>query len=214
MNTAPSAQRSTAAVVVQSLLWLWLIGLSVIVTLGYFAINDQTDQKRLDSRLQRLEAQAAGLAETIEAIQQRPAVATAADLKDTRQILEARAAQVEKSLSSYAAADDLQALRTEVEQIKAHQAAARATAPAQPRASRTPAASKTEPPPLPFRVVGAELRAGQRSVSVAPSTGDFTPAQLQVLLPGDAVGPWRLQAIEGNTAVFQAGNQTRRVAIP
>ena len=71
-----------------------------------------------------------------------------------------------------------------------------------------------EPPPLPFRVVGAELRAGQRSVSVAPSTGDFTPAQLQVLLPGDAVGPWRLQAIEGNTAVFQAGNHTRRVAIP
>ena len=35
-----------------------------------------------------------------------------------------------------------------------------------------------------------------------------------MLLPGDAVGPWRLQAIEGNTAVFQAGNQTRRVAIP
>lgn len=86
--------------------------------------------------------------------------------------------------------------------------------PAQPRASRPAAASKAEPPPLPFRVVGAELRAGQRSVSVAPSTGDFMPAQLQVLLPGDAVGPWRLQAIEGNTAVFQAGNQTRRVAIP
>lgn len=85
---------------------------------------------------------------------------------------------------------------------------------AQRRASRTSAASKTELPPLPFRVVGAELRAGQRSVSVAPSIGDFTPAQLQVLLPGDAVGPWRLQAIEGNTAVFQAGNQTRRVAIP
>ena len=198
MNALHPAQRSTAAVVVQSLFWLWLIGLSVIVALGYLAMRDQTDQERLDSRLQRLEAQATGLAETIEAIQQRPAVATAADLKDTRQILEARAAQVEKSLSSYAAADDLQALRTEVEQIKAHQAAA----------------SKTEPPPLPFRVVGAELRAGQRSVSVAPSTGDFTPAQLQVLLPGDAVGPWRLQAIEGNTAVFQAGNHTRRVAIP
>ncbi len=214
MNAPQHAQRSTAAVVVQSLMWLWLIFLSVFVALGYQALSDQADQERLDSRLQRLEAQATGLAETIEAIQQRPAVATAADLKDTRQILEARAAQVEKSLSSYAAADDLQALRTEVEQIKAHQAAARATAPAQPRASRTPAASKTEPPPLPFRVVGAELRAGQRSVSVAPSSGDFTPDQLQVLLPGDAVGPWRLQAVEGNTAVFQAGDQTRRVAIP
>ena len=213
MNAPQPAQRSTAAVVVQSLMWLWLIGLSVLVAVGYQAMNDQADQDRLDSRLQRLEAQATGMAETIEAIQQRPAVATAADLKDTRQILEARAAQVEKSLSAYAAADDLQALRAEVEQVKARQTAARAAAPAQPR---TPgkSAAKPEPPPLPFRIVGAELRAGERSVSVAPSSGDFTPDQLQVLLPGDAVGAWRLQAVEGNTAVFQVGDQTRRVAIP
>ena len=216
MNSPQPAHRSTAAVVVQSLLWLWLIGLSVFVALGYQTMNDQADQERLDSRLQRLEARSAGLVESIEAIQQRPAVATAADLKDTRQVLEARAAQVEKTLSGYAAADDLQALRAEVEQIKARQTAApvpRAAAPAQPRASGK-AAAKPEPPPLPFRVVGAELRAGQRSVSVAPSSADFTPDQLQVLLPGDALGPWRLQAIEGNTAVFQAGDQTRRVAIP
>ena len=213
MNAPQPAHRSTAAVVVQSLMWLWLIGLSVLVALGYQTMNDQADQERLESRLQRLEAQATGLAETVEAIQQRPAVATAADLKDTRQILEARAAQVEKSLSAYASADDLQALRAEVEQIKARQTAARAAAPAQPRTRNKPAA-KPEPPPLPFRIVGAELRAGERSVSVAPSSGDFTPDQLQVLLPGDAVGPWRLQAVKGNTAVFQAGDQTRRVAIP
>ena len=216
MNAPQASRRPAAAVVVQSLLWLWLIGLSVFVALGYQTMNDQADQERLDSRLQRLEARSAGLVESIEAIQQRPAVATAADLKDTRQVLEARAAQVEKTLSGYAAADDLQALRAEVEQIKARQTAApvpRAAAPAQPRASGK-AAAKPEPPPLPFRVVGAELRAGQRSVSVAPSSGDFTPDQLQVLLPGDAVGPWRLQAVEGSTAVFQAGDQTRRVAIP
>ncbi|ELY3880556.1 hypothetical protein ACSETR_03925 [Pseudomonas aeruginosa] len=213
MNAPQPAQRSTAAVVVQSLMWLWLLGLSVLVALGYQVMNDQVDQKRLDTRLQRLEAQATGLAETMEAIQQRPAVATAADLKDTRQILEARAAQVEQSLSGYAAADDLQALRAEVEQIKSRQTAARAAAPTQPRAANK-AASKPEPPPLPFRIVGVELRAGERSVSIAPSSGDFTPGQLQVLLPGDAVGQWRLQAVEGNTAVFQAGDQSRRVAIP
>ena len=213
MNAPQASRRPAAAVVVQSLMWLWLIGLSVLVALGYQTMNDQADQERLDSRLQRLEAQATGLAETVEAIQQRPAVATAADLKDTRQILEARAAQVEKSLSAYAAADDLQALRAEVEQVKARQTAARAAAPAQPRTRNKPAA-KPEPPPLPFRIVGAELRAGERSVSVAPSNGDFTPDQLQVLLPGDAVGPWRLQAVEGSTAVFQAGDQTRHVAIP
>jgi hypothetical protein len=213
MNTVPSAQHSTAAVVVQSLLWLWLLGLSVIVALGYFAMNDQADQEQLDFRLQRLEAQAGGLAETIEAIQQRPAVATAGDLKDTRQILEARAVQVERTLSGYAAADDLQTLRTEVEQIKAYRTAARIATTAQPRTPSKPAA-KPEPPPLPFRIIGTELRAGQRSVSVAPGRGDFTPDQLQVLLPGDAVGPWRLQVIEGNAAVFRAGEQTRRVAIP
>lgn len=214
MNALQSSRRPTAAVVVQSLLWLWLLGLSVIVALGHQAMSDQADQERVDSRLQRLEAQAVALAEAVEVTQQRPALATAANLQDTRQILEARAAQVEKTLSGYAAADDLQALRAEVERIKARQAVARATALAQPRAPRLPTASKAEPPPLPFRVVGAELRASQRSVSVAPSTGNFTPDQLQVLLPGDAVGPWRLKAIEGNAAVFQAGDQTRRVAIP
>ncbi|MFN3045765.1 hypothetical protein ACK3HP_04190 [Pseudomonas alloputida] len=213
MNAPQPVQRSTAAVVVQSLMWLWLIGLSVLVALGYQAMNDQADQDRLDSRLQRLEAQVTGLAETIETIQQRPAVATAADLKDTRQILEARAAQVEKALSGYAAADDLQALRAEVEQLKTRQTAARAAAPAQPRAPGK-AAARPEPLPLPFRIVGAELRAGQRSVSVAPSNGHFTPDQLQVLLPGDAIGLWRLLAVEGNTVVFQAGDQTRRMAIP
>lgn len=213
MNAAQSPRRPITAVVLQSLMWLWLISLSVFVALGYRAVNEQADQKRLDTRLQRLEAQAVGLAEAIEAIQQRPAVATAADLKDTRELLEARAAQVETTLSGYAAADDLQALRTEVEQIKTRQTVARAAAPAQPRSPSRPTA-KPEPPPLPFRIVGAELRAGQRSLSVAPSAGSYTPDQLEVLLPGDALGPWRLQAVEGNTAVFQAGDQTRRVAIP
>ena len=213
MNTAQAPRRPISAVVLQSLMWLWLISLSVFAALSYQTMNDQADQTLLDSRLQRLEAQAVGLAETIEAIQQRPVVATAADLKDTRERLEARAAQVETTLSGYAAADDLQALRAEIGQIKARQSTVRAAAPAQPRSPSRPTA-KPEPPPLPFRIVGAELRAGQRSLSVTPNNGNFTPDQLQVLLPGDAVGPWRLQAVEGNTAVFQAGDQTRRMAIP
>ncbi|MBG5754452.1 hypothetical protein I5E65_15750 [Pseudomonas aeruginosa] len=212
MNAPQSLRRPTAAVVVQSLLWLWLIGLSVFVALGYQAMNDQTDQQRLDSRLERLNAQVIGLAETTQALQQRPAAATVAGLQDARQALEARVAQVEQALVSHAAADDLQVLRAEVEQIKTLQTAARAAALAQPSTTRKPATKHA--PPLPFRVIGAELRAGQRSVSIAPHAGNFTPDQLQVLLPGDAIGLWRLQAIEGSTAVFQAGGHTRRMAIP
>ncbi|NMG02993.1 hypothetical protein [Azoarcus taiwanensis] len=213
MNIPQPVQRSTAAVVVQSLLWLWLVGLSVFVLLGYQALNDQTTQERLNTRLQRIEAQVAGLTETTQSLQRRPAAATAANLQDTRQAMEARIAQIEQELSSRVATEDLDALRAEVEQIKARQAVARAPAPAQPRSSR-PAVAKAEPPPLPFRVIGTELRAGHRSVSIAPSTGNFTASQMQVLLPGDAVGSWRLQGIEGSTAVFQTDGQTRRVAIP
>ena len=215
MNTSQSSRRPTAAVVVQSLLWLWLICLSVLVVLGYQTMSDLADQERLGTRLQRLEAQVAGLAETTQTLQQRPAAATATVLQDARQALEARIAQFEQALSGRATADDLQALRAEVAQINVRQTAARATVPAQPRAPGKPAPAKPEPPPpLPFRVVGAELRAGQRSVSVAPGAGDFTPDQLQVLLPGDAVGPWRLLAIDGNAAVFQIDGQVRRLAIP
>ncbi|EPG2413649.1 hypothetical protein MBN93_004035 [Klebsiella pneumoniae] len=213
MNIPQSAQRSTAAVVVQSLLWLWLVFLSVLVLLGYGTMSDLADQERVDSGLQRLEAQVAGLAETTQTLQQPPAAATAAELQDTRQALEARIAQVEQALGARAAAEDIQALRAEIEQLKARQTTVRAPAPTQPRLSK-PFAAKPVPPPMPFRVVGAEMRAGLRSVSVAPSEGDLTADQIQVLLQGDAVGPWRLQAIEGSAAVFQAGEQTRRVAIP
>ncbi len=211
MNNAPRpSQCSTAAVIVQSVLCLWLIGLSVFVALSHQAMNGLADQERVDSGLQQLEAQVVGLTETV---QQRPATATAAELQHIRQALEARIAQVEQALGGHASNDDLQALRAEVEQAKARQATVRAAVPAQPR-SPSKAAAKPEPFPLPLRIVGAELRAGQRSLSVAPATGEFTADQVHVLLPGDAVGPWRLQAIEGNTAVFQAGEQTRRLAIP
>ena len=214
MNAAQPLRRPTAAVVLQSLLWLWLLGLSVFAILGHQTMTDQADQQQLDVRLQRLEAQVTGLAETTRALQQQPAAATAAGLQDTRQALEARIAQIEQTMGGHATADDVLALRKEVEQIRARQTTPRATTPAQRRSPSQPVTAKPEPPPLPFRIVGAELRAGQRSLSVAPNNGNFTPDQLEVLLPGDAVGPWRLQAVEGNSAVFQTGDQTHRMAIP
>ncbi|MGE4593369.1 hypothetical protein [Alcaligenes sp.] len=216
MIDSHSLRHPTTTVVMKSLLWLWLIGLSIFVAFGYQAMNDQADQQRLDSGLQRLEAQVSALSETTQALQQRPAAATLAGLQDTRQALEARIVQVEQALGNHATAVDLQALRGEVEQIKTHQTTAPVTRVVAPTKPHPPSKStpKAEPPRLPFHVIGTELRAGQRSVSVAPSTRGFAPDQLQVLLPGDAVGPWRLQTIEGSTAVFQVGRHTRRVAIP
>lgn len=159
MNTAQAPRRPISAVVLQSLMWLWLISLSVFAALSYQTMNDQADQTLLDSRLQRLEAQAVGLAETIEAIQQRPVVATAADLKDTRERLEARAAQVETTLSGYAAAEDLQRF------VRKSSRSRHAQAPCVPQ--RPPSrAHRAGPPPN-------QNRRHCRSASSAPN---FAPA--------------------------------------
>ncbi|RNL04146.1 hypothetical protein C9407_11600, partial [Xanthomonas vasicola pv. vasculorum] len=60
-NAWQPSRRATAAVVVQSLLWLWLISLSVFTAVNYQAMSDLTDLKQVDSGLQRLQAQVAGL---------------------------------------------------------------------------------------------------------------------------------------------------------
>ena len=92
----------------------------------------------------------------------------------------------------------------------------RQTAARTPAAPRPARATTTAPAqvPFPFRLIGAELRAGQRAVSIAPATDPLSAGQIQVLLPGEHAGRWQLQTIDGNTAVFQAGDQTRRLAIP
>ena len=216
MKAPQAVSRSTAAFAVQILLWAWLIGLSVIVGLGYRVMTELADWERVDTglrQLQVLEARVTELADGMQALEARPAPATAAELQAVRQALEPRIGHVEQAQESRATTDDLQALRNELEQIRAHQATARTAAPPQVRSPK-PAAATPRVAPFPYRVVGAELRAGQRSVSIAPATGEITAGQLQVMLPGDVVGQWRLQAIDGNTAVFQAGGQTRRLAIP
>jgi hypothetical protein len=213
MSSPQSARRPTAAVVVQSLLWLWLIGLSVFVALGYQAMSDQADQERLDSRLQRLEAQATGLAETIEAIQQRPAVATALTSKTPanpgstrgpgREIAERLCRRRRPSgaarggRADQGAPDRRACRRTRPAARIAHvrRLQDRTAAAAVPRRRRRTARRPAQ------RV----RRAEHRGLHARPASGAAAR---------DAVGPWRLQAIEGNTAVFQAGDQTRRVAIP
>ena len=133
-------------------------------------------------------------------------------MQDTRQRLEADIARLEQSLAGYATEAALQTLHSEVEQLKAQRQTAART-PAAPRPAR---ATTTAPAqvPFPFRLIGAELRAGQRAVSIAPATDPLSAGQIQVLLPGEHAGRWQLQTIDGNTAVFQAGDQTRRLAIP
>lgn len=155
----------------------------------------------------------AEIADANRVLQERPAPATAAALQELRQTLDSRAAQLDQSLATRAAQEDLIALRADLEQIRVRQTAARSNATSKPRAVLQTTAKPVEVL-MPFRVIGSELRAGQRTVSIAPASGDLSASQILVVLPGESVGPWRLEDIDRNTAVFRAGEQTRRLAIP
>jgi len=217
MNAPRVSRRISAAVVVQTLFFCWLLGLSVAMVQGYRAVNQLAEQVQTSVESQQvlaLEARVAELAASIQMLEAKPEPATAATLQDVQQALHARIAQIEQGLAVFAIADDVQALRNDIEQTKARLAAVRVVSLPAPRRPVKPAVVAPQPEPFPYRVVGVELRAGLRSVLVAPVTGGFNADQIQVLLPGDVIGGWRLQAIDGNTAVFQSGEQVRRMAIP
>ncbi|PLC52894.1 hypothetical protein CR155_15945 [Pollutimonas nitritireducens] len=216
MSSAQRTSRGTFNVGLQVLLWVWLVVLSVLVGTGYRAMAGLAQQARVDSglrQIQVLEARMAELVESVQMLEAQPEPATVAALHQTRQHLEARLTRMEQTLADHSVAEELQALRTEVEQMKTRSQPA-LIVPPPPTKPATPVAAVAKPSPFPFRVVGSEMRAGQRSVSVAPVKGDLTADKIQVVLPGEAVGQWRLHAIEGNTAVFQNGKQTRRLVIP
>jgi len=214
MNTS----RISVAIVMQTLISCWLLGLSVAVVLGFRTVHQLSEQVQTSVASQQvlaLETRVAELAGNIQALEAKPEPATVTALQDARQTLQANIARLEQGLSAFATADDVLALRDEIKQVKARQATARtAPPPALRRPAPKPAVVTPQPEPFPYRVVGVELRAGLRSVLVAPASGEITPGQIQVLLPGDVLGAWRLQGIDGDTAVFQSGEQIRRMAIP
>jgi len=221
MNAPRISLRMNPDVIARMVIWLWLLGLSVVVMLGFRTVNQLAEQVQSTVESQQvlaLETRVAELANNIQALEAKPASATTAALQDVQQTLHARLAQIEQGLSAFVTTDALQTLRDEITQIntqlKARQAAARAAPPAPPRRPAKPAVVTPQPEPFPYRVVGVELRAGLRSILIAPATGAVAANQIQVVLPGDALGSWHLQAIDGNTAVFQSGEQIRRMTIP
>ncbi|WP_269495595.1 hypothetical protein [Castellaniella sp. S9] len=216
MNGAQRNSRGTVTVGLQILLWVWLVVLSILVGTGYRTMAGLADRAHVDSSLRQvqvLQARIAELADSVQMLQAQPESATVAVLHEMRQRLETRLTRMEQALADRSAAEELQALRIEVEQMKTHSQSTPTVPPPQTKPV-TPVAATVKQSPFPFRVVGSEMRAGQRSVSVAPVKDELTADKIQVVLAGETVGQWRLQAIEATTAVFQNGKQTRRLVIP
>ncbi|WP_237027546.1 hypothetical protein [Pectobacterium carotovorum] len=202
--------------IIRLLIWVWLGVLTALAVLNYRATADLVKREQVDASLQQvqvMEGRLTELADSIQALEARPVPASATALRSMQQSLETRIAQMEQKQENYASTQVVQTLRDELAQLKSQQKAAIQSAPTTSRTTN-PAATAPRKMPFPFRIRGLELRAGQRMVSIAPASGEPAPEQIQLVLPGETVSQWRLETIDGDTAIFSRAGQTRRLAIP
>ncbi|MCL6324690.1 MULTISPECIES: hypothetical protein [Pectobacterium] len=216
MNNAPTRLKRTAAAVSWFLIYAWLSVLTVFIGLSYHAIADLAERKQVDASMQQirvLEESVTELADSMQVLQTHTPPVSATALRELQQHVENRLAQIEQMQENQASTQAVQTLRDELERLKSQQAVAR---PSPPTTHSTVSPAATEPRKMPFhfRILGLELRAGQRMVSLAPTSGKLSSNQIQLVSLGETVDQWRLDAIEGDTAIFSRAGQTRRLAIP
>lgn len=188
---------------------VWLALVSVLAIVNSVALSRLAEQDRAsaqDAHVQALVARVSDLERQAEAAARQPKAIAQADFETARQALEARLAQVEQAQTP---TGDLDALGSRISEIEAR--LKKTAAPSPVRRPAEPALPKVPEPP--FKVLGVELRGGQRFLSVsAPNASSVLDVWL--LREGDAAGPWVLQAIEPRAAVFRVDGQTQRIALP
>ncbi|MFZ4823937.1 hypothetical protein ACL6MW_19765 [Pseudomonas putida] len=193
----------------------WLLLISAAVVIDHVALSGlaaQVEASATSLQVTVLEQRLAELAQQVEHAQQQPDALPQARYEAERRTLEQRLSAIEESIDSHPAADNLLPLQARIEQLEARLSAPHPAPPAVPRPrSAAPAKPKAIEPP--FRVIGAELRAGERFLSILPATSDAL-SQVRLLRPGEAEADWHLEAIESNTAVLRHGNDSRRLPIP
>ncbi|POE37801.1 hypothetical protein [Pectobacterium odoriferum] len=216
MNNAPTSLKRTAAAVSWFLIYAWLSVLTVFIGLSYRTIAELAERKQVDASMQQirvLEESVTELADSMQVLQTHTLPASATALRELQQNLENRLAQIEQMQENQASTQAVQTLRDELERLKFQQAVARPS-PSTTHRTASPAATTPRKMPFPFRILGLELRAGQHMVSLAPASGKLSSNQIQLVSLGETVDQWRLDAIEGDTAIFSRAGQTRRLAIP
>ncbi|AWL00816.1 hypothetical protein GRH76_28940 [Pseudomonas aeruginosa] len=192
--------------------WLLLISaVALIDSVGLSRLAEQTQGSAQDAQVRALGLRVADLERQTEAHERRPAPISQAEFATARQALDERMTRLEEAAETRALAVDLQTLQARVNGIETRLEKARQVASvARPRA---PVATKPEVPEPPFRVLGVELRGGERFLSIT-STAAALLAGARLLRAGDAEGGWQLQSIEAQAGVFQVNGQTQRVAVP
>lgn len=215
MTTMPGSESRPHGLLMRVAIITWLLLISAAVVIDHVALSGlaaQVESRAPGLRVAVLEKRLAELAQQVAHVQQQPAALPQARYEAERRALELRLEVIEESLGTSPAADNLLPLQARIEQLEARLSA---PVPVPQTPSRQRAAAPTKPKAVepPFRVIGAELRAGERFLSILPASSDAL-AQVRLLRPGEIEAGWHLLAIEGNTALFRHDDDTRRLPIP
>lgn len=214
MMTMPYTERSrrTTLLYVAAATWLLLISAAVVIDhVVLSTLAEEAEDRAPGMQVAVLEARLAELARELEQHRQGPAALPLVRYESERLALDQRLAALEKALGDRPTTD-LQSLQTRIERLEVRLATVRSAPMA---ASRPPVLAPAKPQPVEpaFRVIGVELRAGERFLSILP-TDAAALAQTRLLRAGETEAGWRLEAIKGDIAVFRHGDQVRRLTVP
>lgn len=193
----------------------WLLLVSATVVIDHVVLSNLAEEAKNHTptmRIAVLEGRIDDLAQQLEQHRQRPTALPQTRYESERLALDQRIAAVEDALGDHPTTDELRSLLARLERMEARLATARPTPSASVR-PRPPAPVKPRPIEPAFRVIGVELRAGERFLAILPIDAAAL-AQVRLLRPGEAEAGWRLEAIQGDTAVFRHGDETRRLTVP
>ncbi|HRQ59750.1 MAG TPA: hypothetical protein PLN31_20235, partial [Azoarcus taiwanensis] len=163
---APSERNSrTRWLKIAAAFWLLLISaVALINSVGLSRLAEQTQSSAQDAQVKALGQRVADLERQADADKRRPVPISQAEFANARQALDERMTRLEEADEARALAVDLQTLLARVNAIETRLEKTRQVASA--ARPRTPVATKPKVPEPPFRVLGVELRGGERFLSI------------------------------------------------
>lgn len=214
MMTTAQTERSHRTTLLRVAAATWLLLISAVVVIDHVILStraDRTEDAVPAMQLSELEAQLAELAREIEQQRQGPAALRWERYESERVALDQRLEALEQALNDRPTVD-LEPLQTRIDRLEVRLANVRSAPTA---ASRPPVRAPARPRPIEpsFRVIGVELRAGERFLSILP-TDAAALAQARLLRAGETETGWRLEVIEDGGAVFRHGDEVRRLTVP
>lgn len=214
MITTAHTERSHRTTLLRVAAATWLLLISAVVVIDHVILStraDRTDDAVPAMQLSELEAQLAELARELEQQRQGPAALPLGRYESERVALDQRLEALEQAVNDRPTID-LQSLQTRIDRLEVRLATVRSAPTA---ASRPPVRAPARPRHVEpsFRVIGVELRAGERFLSILPADAAAL-AQARLLRAGETEAGWRLEVMEDGGAVFRHGDEVRRLTVP